>query len=68
MNHPSGFILCASKDETVARNSNLLAAQYLTYLPTEGELETVLRRNRLEFEQLAAASMPDEPQPSKKGS
>lgn len=52
-----GILLCSEKDEAVAkysalaRNDNLHAAQYFTYLPTEEELAKVLRRNRAEFEE-----------------
>jgi hypothetical protein len=52
-----GILLCSEKDEAVAkysalaRNDNLHAAQYFTYLPTEEELAEVLRRNRAEFEE-----------------
>lgn len=52
-----GILLCSEKDEVVAkysalaRNENLRAAQYFTYLPTEEELAKVLRRNRAEFEE-----------------
>ena len=59
-----GILLCSEKDETVAkysslaRNENLFAAQYYTYLPTEEELETVLRRNRAEFEERLARELP----------
>jgi predicted nuclease of restriction endonuclease-like (RecB) superfamily len=52
-----GILLCSEKEEVVAkysalaRNENLRAAQYFTYLPTEEELVKVLRRNRAEFEE-----------------
>lgn len=52
-----GILLCSEKNEVVAkysalaRNENLRAAQYFTYLPTEEELARVLRRNRAEFEE-----------------
>lgn len=52
-----GILLCSEKDKVVAkysalaRNENLRAAQYFTYLPTEEELAKVLRRNRAEFEE-----------------
>jgi len=60
-----GILLCSEKDATVAkysalaRNENLMAAQYYTYLPTEEELETVLRRNRAEFEERIARELPE---------
>ena len=52
-----GILLCSEKDKVVAkysalaRNENLRAAQYFTYLPTEEELAKVLSRNRAEFEE-----------------
>lgn len=61
-----GILLCSEKDETVARysalarNENLRAAQYFTYLPTEEELETVLRKNRAEFEERLARELPQQ--------
>ena len=51
-NPPIGMVLCAKKNETVARYSvlndkdNLYAAQYLTYLPTEEELASLLGHER----------------------
>jgi hypothetical protein len=59
-----GILLCSEKDEVVARysalarNENLHAAQYFTYLPTEKELEAVLRRNRAQFEERLARELP----------
>lgn len=59
-----GILLCSEKNATVAkysalaRNENLMAAQYFTYLPTEEELECVLRRNRAEFEERLARGLP----------
>jgi predicted nuclease of restriction endonuclease-like (RecB) superfamily len=47
-----GLILCSKKNEAVARYSvlsrsrHLFAARYLTYLPTEEELQRELRRER----------------------
>lgn len=65
-NEPSiGILLCAQKDDVVvrysalARNENLMAAQYLTYLPTAEELKTVLRRNQAEFEERLARELPE---------
>ena len=49
-----GIVLCADKDETMAKYSiladkeNLYAANYLSYLPTEDELKA-----KLEFEREA---------------
>lgn len=60
-----GILLCAQKDDVVvrysalARNENLMAAQYFTYLPTEEELEMVLRRNQVEFEERLARELPE---------
>ncbi len=51
-----GLILCAERDEVVARYSvlhesqQLFAAKYMLYLPTEEELRTEIARER---EQLA---------------
>lgn len=51
-----GLILCAEHSETVARYSALadgnplLAAEYLTRLPTEEDLISVIERNKREFE------------------
>lgn len=51
-NPPIGIILCSEKTAATARYSvladkdNLFASQYLTYLPTEKELERALRRER----------------------
>lgn len=61
-----GIVMCTSRTETVAKYSaiahrkNLYAAQYFTYLPTEEELETVLKRNRAEFEEQIARQLPEE--------
>ena len=47
-----GIILCADKDETIAKYSvladkeNLFAAKYMQYLPTEEELQAELQRER----------------------
>lgn len=60
-----GILLCSEKSEAVAKYStlsnrdNLYAAQYFTYLPTEEELEVVLRRNRAEFEERVARQLPE---------
>lgn len=54
-----GLILCAEENHTIARYSvlrehkQLFAAKYLTYLPTEEELQRELERDR----RLAAASV-----------
>ena len=60
-----GIILCAEKSETVAKYSALadgnalLAAEYLTHLPSEEELARVLERNRREFEAAHHAALSD---------
>jgi predicted nuclease of restriction endonuclease-like (RecB) superfamily len=47
-----GIILCAGKDESIAKysvladNENLFASKYRLYLPTEEELQEELRRER----------------------
>ncbi|MCL2603933.1 MAG: PDDEXK nuclease domain-containing protein [Defluviitaleaceae bacterium] len=47
-----GIVLCAGKDETIAKYSvladkaNLYAANYLSYLPTEDELKTEIKYQR----------------------
>jgi predicted nuclease of restriction endonuclease-like (RecB) superfamily len=59
-----GLILCAEKNEAVARYSvlnrskHLFAARYIHYLPTEEELRRELERERrlVEMRRLAAAS------------
>lgn len=59
-----GILLCSQKSDAVARYStlagrdNLYAAQYFTYLPTEEELETVLKRNRAAFEERITHALP----------
>jgi hypothetical protein len=51
-----GLILCAKKNETVARYSvlneskQLFASKYMLYLPTEEELQRELERDRLLIE------------------
>jgi len=51
-----GIILCAEKNETMAKYSvlsdkdNLLASKYMLYLPTEEELKKELERERLLIE------------------
>ena len=53
-----GLILCAKKNEAVARYSvlndseQIFAARYLTYLPTVEELQRELQRERLLLESL----------------
>lgn len=60
-----GILLCSEKNAAVARYSslanreNLYTAQYFTYLPTEEELEAVLRRNRADFEERVARALPE---------
>jgi len=55
-----GILLCSQTSDAVARYSslakkdNLYAAQYYTYLPTEEELEVVLRCKREEHERSLA--------------
>jgi hypothetical protein len=47
-----GLILCAEKNETIAKysvlkdNKNLFASKYMLYLPTEEELARELQRER----------------------
>jgi len=51
-----GIILCADKNNTMAKYSvlsdkeNLLASKYMLYLPTEEELKKELERERLRIE------------------
>jgi predicted nuclease of restriction endonuclease-like (RecB) superfamily len=51
-----GIILCADKNETMAKYSvlsdkeNLLASKYMLYLPTEEELKKELERERIRIE------------------
>ena len=60
-----GILLCSETDDTVARysalsrNERLKTAQYFVYLPTEEELETVLKRSRVEFEERLARELPE---------
>ena len=57
-----GLILCAEKNAAVARYSvlheskQLFAAKYVTYLPTEEELQRELRRERLILEEHTPSS------------
>lgn len=57
-----GLILCAHKNEAVARysvlhnNEQLFAARYLTYLPTVEELQQELQRERLLLEARSGVS------------
>jgi predicted nuclease of restriction endonuclease-like (RecB) superfamily len=52
-----GLILCAEKNEAVARysvlhgNEQLFAAKYVTYLPTVEELRQELKRERMQIEE-----------------
>lgn len=47
-----GLILCSEKNETIAKysvlneNEQLFASKYLTYLPSEEELQKELKRER----------------------
>jgi hypothetical protein len=51
-----GLILCAEKDEVVARysilheNQQMFASKYMLYLPTEEELRNELARERDQIE------------------
>ena len=62
-----GLILCAEKNEAVARYSilheheQLFAAKYVTYLPTVEELERELQRDRRLAEAAALSVAPDKP-------
>lgn len=66
-----GTILCAERSETVARYSaladgnSLLAAEYLTHLPSEEDLVRVLERNRHEYERRALSETDNETYDSK---
>ena len=61
-----GLILCAERDEVVARYSmlnesqQLFASKYMLYLPTEEELRTEIARNRRLAEALRSAQKEDE--------
>ena len=52
-----GLILCSEKNEAIARYSvldrskQLFASKYILYLPTEEELEEILKRDRLLIEE-----------------
>ncbi|MFO0579208.1 MAG: PDDEXK nuclease domain-containing protein [Polyangia bacterium] len=60
-----GLILCAEKNEAVARysvlneNKQIFAAKYVTYLPTEEELARELQRERLMIEARGALAGPN---------
>jgi hypothetical protein len=51
-----GIVLCAEKNDAVAKysvlsdNNNLFASKYMLYLPTEEELQRELERERLLIE------------------
>ncbi len=51
-NPPVGIVLCAEKNDTVVRftlpedNTQIIAAQYLTYLPGEEELRQLINESR----------------------
>jgi predicted nuclease of restriction endonuclease-like (RecB) superfamily len=53
-----GIILCADKNETIAKYSvlsdkdNLLASKYMLYLPTEEELKKELEQERIRIENM----------------
>lgn len=59
-----GLILCAKKNEAIARysvlhgNEQLFAAKYVTYLPSVKELERELAREKRLLEASAPASAP----------
>ncbi|WP_367998258.1 PDDEXK nuclease domain-containing protein, partial [Bacteroides caccae] len=48
-NPPVGIVLCAEKNDAVVRytlpedEKQVFAAQYMTYLPTQEELQTLLQ-------------------------
>ena len=48
-NPPVGIVLCAQKNDAVVRytlpedEKQVFAAQYMTYLPTQEELQTLLQ-------------------------
>jgi len=60
-----GIILCADKNETMAKYSilsdkdNLLASKYMLYLPTEEELKNELERERARIESKQKDDNPD---------
>ncbi|MDR1989012.1 MAG: PDDEXK nuclease domain-containing protein [Acidobacteriaceae bacterium] len=62
-----GLILCAEKNEAMARYSilsehkQLFAAKYVTYLPTEQELRQELERNRRIAEAVLTATREEKP-------
>jgi len=51
-----GIVLCADKNDTMAKysvlsdNENLFASKYMLYLPTEEELKRELERGREDIE------------------
>ena len=55
-----GLILCAKKNETIAKysvlkdNAQLFASKYMLYLPTEEELKCELEREQLAIEERLA--------------
>jgi hypothetical protein len=68
-----GLILCAEKNETIARYSilhehkQLFAAKYVTYLPSVEELERELERDRRIAEATVETPNPAKQSPRKKG-
>jgi hypothetical protein len=63
-----GIILCADKNETMAKysvlseNEHLFASKYMLYLPTEEELKTELERERELIERQQSLESEDEKQ------
>ncbi|MBO4330144.1 MAG: DUF1016 family protein [Rhodocyclaceae bacterium] len=66
-NPPIGIVLCAKKNETIAKYSvlndkdNLYTAQYLTYLPSEEQLANLFGRERELLEIASLGLGEDEP-------
>lgn len=52
-----GLILCTEKDKTIVKysllneNNQIFASRYMTYLPTERELQAEIERERMQIEQ-----------------
>lgn len=59
MNPPIGIILCEEKNASIAKYSvlsdkdNLIASEYMLYLPTEEELAAVIEREKRILKQAA---------------
>jgi len=66
-NPPVGLILCARKDEAVARYAleglpnKVLASEYWTVLPDEKELAAEIKRTQALLEKRKAVTAPKEP-------